>query len=219
MHFLSSILDDEAVIPESFNPVENSEPDVDVSMMVNANNETRETLSDADIETITDIVHDNDDSILDAPQQLQVPHKVDPTIEENSSESQLLGFKDKRTDIEEDTIKEVDAVIEDDVEMSDDTVVNDEEVGSDDIEISEMKVDDNSYETLITRPELRFLKGMEVRVSDKSLNESIAGDTGVVENTGAENENGIFIIFTTNHKSLTTLDYPWHTFIGYFIIL
>ena len=203
MHFPSSILDDEVVIPGSFNPVENSEPDVDVSMMVNANNETRETLSDADIEPITD--HDNDDSILDTPEQLPVPRKVDPTIEENSSESQLLGFKDKRTDIEEDTIKEVDAVIEDDVEMSDDTVVNDEEVGSDDIEISEMKVD-NSYETLITRPELRFLKGMEVRVSDKSLNESIAGDTGVVENTGAENENGIFIIFTTNHKSLTTLD-------------
>ena len=50
---------------------------------------------------------------------------------------------------------------------------------------------------MITKPELRFLKGMEVRVSDKSLNESIAGDTGVVENTGAENENGIFIIFTT----------------------
>ena len=75
---------------------------------------------------------------MDAPEQLPVPRKVDPTIVENSSESQLLGFKDKRTDIEEDTIKEVDAVIEDDVEMSDETVVNDGEVGSDDIEINEM---------------------------------------------------------------------------------
>merc|ERR1711915_484807 len=123
-----SILDDETVISEINSLVENLETDVDVSMMVNANNETREALSDDDIETIPDTVQDNDDSRVIASEQLLVPNESDDTIEENSSDPQITDIKGNIIDRElEEKMKKTDEALEHcDIEMSDDTL-NDEE--------------------------------------------------------------------------------------------
>merc|ERR1712098_984958 len=88
-----SILDDETVIPEINSLVENLEKDVDVSMMVNTNGETRETLSDDDIETIPDNVQDNYDSRVNASEQLLGPIELDDNIEESSSAPQITDIK------------------------------------------------------------------------------------------------------------------------------
>merc|ERR1711915_329677 len=99
----------------------------------------------------------------------------------------------------EEKMKKTDEALEHcDIEMSDDTL-NDEEELRDDVEISEMKPNvANSYEMMISRPELRFLKGMEVRVSDRSLNSSIAGDTGVVEKLGVSGHDIFVLCLSSN---------------------